>query len=274
MTSRQRQLVALLAACGAYFLAYGVASGVGLELWISGRFGVPSGPPRLEPTLAIGTFVGGFVAWRLGGWRGVLAFTAVGILGALRHLIPVIQCVAGDAAVCAGMTDLDFVIPQLWLVPGLLLGVITGNLVDVAIPLRTELVALGGFALAGILRFVVASLPIYLPFFRGSDGLFLYWDVTLAIDVALVVAAALLAALFLRRSSTRPRRSGLLLAGVFVSLGLLRLYYTLRYAGGLETLQMIGQLSDFIAAAVILIVTSLPSVTPRSTRWIDAHTRA
>jgi hypothetical protein len=274
MTNRRRQLFVLLAACGAYFLAYGVASGIGLELWSSGRFGIPSGPPRLEPTLAIGTFVGGFIAWRLGGWRGVLAFTAVGIVGALRHLIPVIQCAAGDAAVCAGMTDLDFVIPQLWLVPGLVLGVIAGKLVHAQIPLRTELEALGVFALAGIVRFMVALLPVYLPLFRTSDGLFLYWDVATAIDVALVVTAALLAALFLRRRSTRPRRSGLLLAAVFVGLGLLRLDYTLRYAGGLETLEMINQLSDFIAAAAILIVTALPSASTRLTRRIDARTPA
>ena len=47
-----------------------------------------------------------------------------------------------------------------------------------------------------------------------------------------------------------------------------------RPAGGLETLEMINQLSDFIAAAAILIVTALPSASTRLTRRIDARTPA
>ena len=242
----------VLAAIGAYFLAYGVASGIGLELWSSGRFGIPSGPPRLEPTLAVGTFAGGFVGWRLGGWRGVLAFAAVGVVGALRHLVPPIQCAAGDALACEGMKDLDFVIPQLWLVPGLVLGVLVARFVRVPIPLGTELAALGVYALTVPVRFVVATLPVYLPFLRSVES----FQQFLAIDVALVVVGALLAALFLLRRSARPRRAGLLLAAVFVVVGLLRLDYLLRYSGALETLELIDQLSDLLAGALIVLVTA------------------
>src|SRR5437867_3715110 len=252
MRDDRRLAFVMLAAIGAYFLAYGVASGFGLELWSSGRFGIPSGPPRLEPTLAVGTFAGSFVGWRLGGWRGVLAFAAVGVVGALRHLIPLIQCAAGDAATCEGMKDFDFVIPQLWLVPGLVLGVLVANFVRVQIRLRIELQALGVYALTLPVRFVVASLPVYLPFLRPAER----FQQFLAVDVALVVVGALLAAAFLLRRSTRPRRAGLLLAAVFVVVGLLRLDYLLRYAGELETLTLIDQLSDFVAAALILVVTA------------------
>lgn len=262
MTDDRRLALVVLAAIGAYFLAYGVASGIGFELWTSGRITFPPGPPRFEPTLAVGTFAGGFVGWRLGGWRGVLAFAAVGVVGALRHLTPVIQCAAGDVATCEAMKDLDFVIPQLWLVPGLVLGVVAANLVRVQIPLRTELEALGVFALASPIRFVVASLPIYLPFFRGPDGRLLYQDELLAIDVALVVAAALLAAVLLLRRSERPRRAGLLLAAVIVVLALPALTYQMRYPVT-AALELIDRLSYFVAAALILAVTAF-SRSPRS----------
>jgi hypothetical protein len=272
VSDRHKLAFVALAAIGTYFVAYGIASGVALDFWSSGRLGIPSGPPRLEPTLAVGTFAGGFVAWRLGGWRGVLAFAALGVIGALRHLIPVIQCAAGDAAICKAMKDLDFVIPQLWLVPGLVLGVTVATFVRAQIPLRFELEALGVFALALPVRWVVASLPFYLPLFRDSDGLLRYRDELLAVDVALVVAAALWAAVFLLRRSTRPRDAGLLLAAVLVVLGLLRLRYLLVYAPGGDTLELIDQLSDFLAAALIVVVTAF-SQASRSRALRPALTR-
>lgn len=273
MSRDRRLLFVVLAAIGAYFIAYGVASGIGFELWTSGKITFPPGPPRLEPTLAVGTFAGGFVAWRLGGWRGVLAFGAVGVIGALRHLFPLIQCVSGDAAICQAMTDLDFVIPQLWLVPGLTLGVFAANLVRVEIPLRAELEAAGVFALAGPIRFLVAYLPSILPSFHGADGALLYRDELRALDVALVLAAALLTAIFLVRRSRRPGRSGRLLAAMITVVALPWLTYQLRYPVT-ETVELVGRLSYLVAAALILIRHS-PAFGDRAIAAADrrAHSR-
>jgi hypothetical protein len=128
MTRDRPLLFVMLAATGAFYLAYGVASGIGFDLWTSGRLVFRTGPPRLEPTLAFGALAGAFVGWRLGGWRGLLGamvLPAVGVIRTVQYPVNgLIECARGHAAYCAAASDLDFVLPQLWLVPGFVLGTI------------------------------------------------------------------------------------------------------------------------------------------------------
>jgi hypothetical protein len=179
MTRDRSGLFVVLAAIGAFYLGYGVASGIGFDLWTSGRLVFRSGPPRLEPTLAVGALAGAFVGVRLGGWRGLLGamvLPAVGVIEALHYLIiPTIECAQGNAGFCAAASDLDFVIPQLWLVPGLVLGTIAAVVFRPRIPFRTELEAAGVLALAGPIRYLEAVLPQYVGFGPHGELLFPSW---------------------------------------------------------------------------------------------------
>jgi len=67
-------LFVVLAAIGAFYIGYGVASGIGFDLWTSGRLVFRSGPPRLEPTLAVGALAAAFVGVSL-----VIAFVPVSV---------------------------------------------------------------------------------------------------------------------------------------------------------------------------------------------------
>ena len=244
-----------LAGIGAFFIAYGVASGIGFDLWTSGRLVFRSGPPRLEPTLAVGAFTGAFVGFRLGGWRGGLGpivFALVGVIGGLRYFIPHVQCAAGDANLCRYLLDLDFVIPQLWLVPGFVLGVLAALVFKPRIPFRTELAAAGVFALAGPIRYLEAVLPAYLPFFHRADGGLLYRDEMFALDIATTLIAALIASTYLLTRSARPRRAGLVLAIAVAALAIPQLTYQLRYP--VSGIEQVDRLSGFVAAALILAV--------------------
>lgn len=256
VTNRHSAFFAGLAAVGAFFIAYGIASGIGFDLWTSGRLVFRSGPPRLEPTLAVGAFFGAFVGFRLGGWRGALGavlFALVGAVGVLQYFIPYVQCAKGEPVYCGYIADLDFVIPQLWLVPGLVLGVLTALALRPRIPFTTVLEAAGVFALAGPVRYLESVLPIYLPFMHGPDGGGLYLDAKIALGIVTTLAAALIASVYLVRRTTRPLGAGLLLALVLALLALPQLTYQLRFpANGLELIERLG----FLFAAALIAVTA------------------
>ncbi len=257
MTRDRSLLFVVLAAMGAFYFGYGVANGIGFDLWTSGRLVFPSGPPRLEPTLAVGALIGAFVGVRLGGWRGLLGAMVLPALGVIETLeYPVhglIECARGNAASCASASDLDFVIPQLWLVPGFVLGTIAALVFRPRIPFRTELEAAGVLALAGPLRYLEAVLPQYLGFLHGPHGELLYLNEMTVVEIVTLLVAALFAAFFLTRRATRPRRAGVVLALAVAVLALPELTYQLRFPVS-ETVELTNRLSGFIAAALILIV--------------------
>ena len=259
MTRDRSLFLVWLAGIGAFFLAYGVASGIGFDLWTSGRLVFRSGPPRLEPTLSVGAFAGMFVGFRLGGWRGGLgsvAFALIGLIGGLGYFVPYVQCAAGDANVCRYLLDLDFVIPQLWLVPGFVLGVFAALVLRPRIPFRSGLEAAGVFALAGPIRYALGRLVLpYVPFFHSPNSGLVHLDVLTALDIATVLAGALLASILVLRRATRPRRAGFVLATAIAILAVPQLTYQLRYPVN-DTLELTQRLSFFLAAALILVVTA------------------
>jgi hypothetical protein len=250
----------VLAAMGAFYIGYGVANGIGFDLWTSGRLVFRSGPPRLEPTLAVGALAGAFVGVRLGGWRGVLGamvLPAVGVIETLQYPVNgMIECARGNAAYCAAASDLDFVIPQLWLVPGFVLGTIAALVFRPRIPFRTELEAAGMLALAGPVRYLEAVLPQYVGFLRGPHGELLYLSEMTVLENVTLLVAALFAAMLLLRRASRPRRAGVVLAVAVAILALPELAYQLRYPVS-ETMELTNRLSGFLAAALILVVTAL-----------------
>lgn len=257
VTNRHPAFFAGLAAVGAFYIAYGIAVGIGFDLWTSGRLVFRSGPPRLEPTLAVGAFFGAFVGFRLGGWRGALGavlFALAGAVGVFHYFIPIVQCAKGEPGYCGYIADLDFVIPQLWLVPGLILGVLTALALRPRIPFTTVLEAAGVFALAEPVRHLEAVLPIYLPFMHGPDGSGLYHDTMIALGIVTTLAAASIASVYLVRRTRRPLGAGRLLALVLAALALPQLTYQLRFpTNGLELIDRLGFL---FAAALIAITTA------------------
>jgi len=258
VTHNRSLLFVLLAAMGAFYLGYGVANGIGFDLWTSGRLVFRSGPPRLEPTLAVGALAGAFVGVRLAGWRGLLGamvLPAVGVITTLQYPVNgMIECARGNAAYCAAAPDLDFVIPQLWLVPGFVLGAIAALIFRPRIPFRGELGAAGVLALAGPIRYLEAVLPQYVGFLRGPNSELLYRSEMTVVEIVTLLLAALFAAMFLMRHATRPRRAGVVLALAVAVLALPQLTYQLRFPVS-EPIELISRLSGFLAAALILVVT-------------------
>lgn len=248
----------VLAAIGAFYVAHGIAEGIGFELWTSRRL-VFIGPPRFEPTLAFGGAAGAFVVWRLAGWRGFLglvAFAALSVLGPLRYFIPAARCVAGDSQQCAYWGDVfGFSVAQLWLVVGLVIGALAALVARTRIPLRPELEAAGVLGLAGPVRFAVAALPLYLGSFPQGIPNTLLQTLLLA-DLAVFVAAGAVAGLVVRRRASEPRRVGLLLAVALALLTIPELTYQLRFpVTGLEEVDRLG---GFLVALVIALVTVPP----------------
>ena len=250
------RLFAALAGIGALFVAGDAAFGVGFELWTSGRLVFPVGPPRLEPTLAVGALFGAFVGFRLGGWRGALGpvlFALAGEIGRLRFFVPHLQCALGDQAICRDLLDLDFVIPQLWLVLGFVLGILGALALRFRIRLATELEGAGAFALAGPISYLLFVVPAYLPAFQGPNGEFLYIERLTLINTGITLVAAVLASAVLLRRATRPRHAGLILASTLMVLALPQLTYQLRFpADGVE---LVDRLRFFPSAALIVAIT-------------------
>lgn len=257
MKRTRPHLFAALAGIGALFVADNAAFGVGFELWTSGRLVFPVGPPRLEPTLAVGALFGAFVGFRLGGWRGAFGpvlFALAGVIGRLRFFVPHLQCALGDDAICRSLLDLDFVVPQLWLALGFVLGVIGALAIRLRIRLASELEGAGVFALAAPISYLLFVVPAYLPTFHGPNGEFLYIERLTLLNTGVTLIAAVLASAVLLRRATRPRQAGLILASTVVILALPELTYQLRFpAGGVE---LVDRLRFYPSAALILAITT------------------
>jgi PGF-CTERM motif protein len=200
---------AALAAIGAFWSVQSVLVGIAYVLLVVGVFHRESGPPRFEPTLLPAAFAGAFVAVRLGGWRGLLgllAFASIPFIRALTYPIgAAIDCSHGNIDACRGATDLDFVLPQAWLLPGFAMGVLAAVLTRAQVPRRVELEAFGPIALVQFL------LGYVLPLIRG-------YPTPSAFDIVVTVIGLLAAAYILARRSSNPTRSALIVAGVLLLL--------------------------------------------------------
>ncbi len=200
---------AAFAAVGAFWLVQGLLVGIALVLLWLGVFHRDYGPPRFEPTLLPAAFVGAFVAVRLGGWRGLLgllAFALVPLIRALTYPISAaIDCSHGNTDVCRFATDLDFVLPQAWLLPGFALGGLAALTTRARLSVRVELEALAPIAL-------LAQLGNYvLPLMRGYAG-------PSSVDIAVMLIGSSASAYIVARRSSAPLRSALIIAGALLLL--------------------------------------------------------
>ena len=200
---------AALAAIGAFWFVQSVLVAIALMLLVVGVFHRESGPLRLEPTLLPAAFEGAFVAVRLGGWHGflgLLAFASIPFIRALTYPIgAAIDCSHGDIDACRGATDLDFVLPQAWLLPGFAMGVLTAVLTHARVPRRVELEAFAPIALVQFL------LGYVVPLMQG-------YPTPSAFAVVITVIGLLAGAYILARRSSNPTRSALIVAGVLLLL--------------------------------------------------------
>jgi stage V sporulation protein SpoVS len=178
---------------------------------------VAAGPPRLEPALLPAAFAGAFVGVRLGGWRGLLCLVAFASVGVVRYLTyPIgaaLDCARGVTEVCRGATDFDFVVPQAWLLPGFVAGVLAAVMTRARVPLRVELEALGAVAFLPLVGYA-------LPLSRGFDAPSVF-------DVLGASLGLLAAAIIMARRSSDPMRSGFIVASALLLLAVPYLTYIL-----------------------------------------------
>ncbi len=217
-----------LAGIGAAFLTGAIMSAITVELWFL-RVVVTDGPPPRADELQLLTWLAGsFVAARLAGWRAV-AIVCLYALGAMSltifrfaleaplqcALVARLNCSANPLEWIAGTPwVLGGLMGQLWIIPGLLLGVLAAQVIRVPIPLRSGLAALSVFAigivianhLTVIARYTVCFSPDLI--LRCLDPEYLFW-------FAAHIALGAIASVVLIRLGGRPR-DALILGGVLL----------------------------------------------------------
>lgn len=217
-----------LAGIGAVFITSAVLTAITVELWFL-RIVVTDGPPpRIDELLLLKWFAGSFVAARLGGWRAVgivclyaLAATSVMIFRfALEAplqcaLVPRPNCSTNPFEwIAATPWVLEGLSGQLWIIPGVLLGMLIARLVRVPIPLRPGLAAVSVFSigivvanqLTVIARYTVCFSPDLIV--RCADPEYLFW-------FAAHIALGVIASVVLVRLGGQPR-DALILGGVLL----------------------------------------------------------
>jgi hypothetical protein len=246
---------AVLAGIGAFWLAQGVLVGAASVLLWMAVFHRESGPPRFEPTLLPTAFAGAFVAVRLGGWRGflgVLAFASIPFTRALMYPIgSAIECSHGNIDACRGATDLDFVLPQVWLLPGFAMGVLAAVLTRARVPLQVELEALAPIALV---QFVSNYL---LPLMQGYPN-------PAAFDIVMTVVGLLAAGYILARRSSNRWRSALIVGGVLLLLDVPWVLYLLWFNRDRD-LTLWSRWLSLASPVVLVIATRALSLATRRT---------
>jgi hypothetical protein len=118
-----------------------------LVLWFEGVLRFPSGPPRFEPLLLPSYLLGAFVAYRVGGRRGVIALLALAVWSLVLSLYRAwpegaIQAARFDRPFPAGV-DLDFVTPQAWAFAGIATGALIARWWRIDVPRGPLLDVLG-----------------------------------------------------------------------------------------------------------------------------------
>ena len=146
----------LFAGLGAYGITSAMLNAAAFVLWFEGVH--TSGPPRFEPLLLPSYLVGAFVAYRVGGQRGVIALLALAVWSLAYTLYRAwpegaIQAARFDRPFPAGV-DLDFVIPQAWAFAGIATGALIARWWRIDVP-RSPLL--------GVLGLFVAASAIWCP---------------------------------------------------------------------------------------------------------------
>lgn len=251
---------ALLAAVGTFHGVVLVGIALTLTLVRLGAIKQPIGPLRYELWLAPAAAVAVVVAWRAGRWRGALGLiaylvviTGVGFFLAYDFLW---SCLAGQPT-CGRAPELDLVLARWPTIVGLAAGAIGLRRwrVTVAAGRNAALEGLGGLAMAATASAVaVASAPYLSRSGVVSDG-------DLMIPVVLNLAGAVLAAIVIRRRSSRPARDA---AAVGTLLILMWLPFIVGFPlqDGDAWLRRVQLVMPVLQAAVVVI----GSVGPRAIR--------
>lgn len=149
---------ATFAGLGAYGITSALLNAAAFILLFEGVLRVSSGPPRFEPLLLPSYLVGAFVAYRVGGRRGLIALLALAVWSLAYTLYRAwpegaIQAARFDRPFPASV-DLDFVIPQAWAFAGIATGALIARWWRTDVPLRPML---------GVLGLLVAASAIWDP---------------------------------------------------------------------------------------------------------------
>jgi hypothetical protein len=148
----------VFAGLGAYGITSAILNAAAFVLLFGGVLRVASGPPRFEPLLLPSYLVGAFVAYRVGGRRGVVALLALAVWSLAYTLYRAwpegaIEAARFDRPFPASV-DLDFVIPQTWAFAGIATGALIARWWRTDVPLRLSL---------GVLGLLVAASAIWRP---------------------------------------------------------------------------------------------------------------
>jgi hypothetical protein len=140
------------AGLGAYGITSALLNAAAFILLFEGVLRVASGPPRFEPLLLPSYLVGAFVAYPVGGRRGVIALLALAVWSLALTLYRAwpegaIQAARFDRPFPAGV-DLDFVIPQAWAFAGIATGALMARWWRIDVPRGPLLGVLGLFVAA------------------------------------------------------------------------------------------------------------------------------
>jgi hypothetical protein len=142
----------MFAGLGAYGITSAMLTAGAFVLWFEGVLRFPSGPPRFEPLLLPSYLVGAFVAYRVGGRRGVIALLALAVWSLAYTLYRAWPEGAIEAArfdrPFPDRVDLDFVIPQAWAFAGIATGAVTARWWRNDVPLSLLLGVFGLFVAA------------------------------------------------------------------------------------------------------------------------------
>jgi hypothetical protein len=148
----------VFAGLGAYGITSALLNAAAFILLFEGVLRVSSGPPRFEPLLLPSYLVGAFVAYRVGGRRGLIALLALAVWSLAYTLYrawpdAAIQAARFDRPFPASV-DLDFVIPHAWAFAGIATGALIARWWRTDVPLRLVL---------GVLGLLVAASAIWAP---------------------------------------------------------------------------------------------------------------
>ena len=118
----------VLAGLGAFAVTSALLYAVAFVLWFERILRFPSGPPRFEPLLLPAYLVGAFVAYRVGGRRGIVTLLAFALWTLALPLYAAWPLAAIQGARFGQPIpvdpDWDFVVPQAWGFAGIAIGLV------------------------------------------------------------------------------------------------------------------------------------------------------
>lgn len=268
-----------LAGIGAAFLTSVVLRGITSELWFL-RIVVTDGPPpRVDELLLLTWFAGSLVASRLGGVRAVsiLVLYALGVLSLTVFpfaLEAPLQCALVPRPNCSTspfewIAQTPWVVKglagQLWIIPGLLLGVLAARVSRVSVSLGPGLAALSIVAIGIVVANYVTLTAQYTVCFssdfvaRCIDPEYLFW-------FAAHITLGAIASVVLLRLRGGPR-DALILGGVLVVAYLPGPVHQIVMIAGVGLPAVLGNLGAIAGVLTFVLLSFRPHFGRREQRW-------